>query len=358
MGASRRGAAHHGPERFPRTAPVTHRRLRRALTVLTVAALPLSLAACSSPLDVSEAERAAEATCEILRPLAGVAGADCSVDDGGFDAGISRDTTVEMDSEATAEQAHRVISAWLSSKDGGFDEYEVSGSRATPLHLTVATVADASFSIAPGSPATGVAFVDEWLSHARDGMPISASVGDGRTLRVADDEMSPSEQADLLDEFAMQTRTDRLTLSLGEDSTIESPTPAALGDILRGFTPAYLDFAESDPEHELEFRVDVFTGGPPRLWVRIPTGMAPPLDEDSALTEAPGWAAIRSVLGAAAPGGDVYSVTVTALPGQVLGRFSTSGCDPQLPGPESQFGDELQAQWAAVHGVVPVDTCP
>lgn len=335
-----------------------HRRqCRRALAALAVLTLPISLVACSSPLDVSEAERAADATCEILQPLPGVASADCGIDDGGFDAGISRETNVELEGEVTAEQAHLVITTWLSSKDGGFDEYGVSGSRATSLHLTLATVTDASFSVAPGSPPTGVAFVQEWLSRAGQGMPISASVGDGRTIRVAEEGLSPAEHAALLDGFSMQTRTDLLTLAIGSESTIESPVPPSLVAILRGFDPAYLGFAENDPDDELEFRLDMFTGEPPRLWLRIPTPLAPTLPSDLPLTDAPGWAAIRAVLESAAPGGDIYTVSITARPGQVLGRFSTSGCEPQLSGPAPQFGDELQTQWAAIHGVTPAEVC-
>jgi len=343
--------------RTRRIVRAAHRRQSRALAVLAVLSLPLSLGACSSPLDVAEAERAADATCEILEPLSGVASADCGVDDGGFDAGISRETNVELEREVTAEQAHRVITTWLSSNDGGFDEYGVSGSRATSLHLTLATVTDVSFSVAPGSSPTGVAFVQEWLSRAGQGMPISASVGDGRTIRVAEEGLSPAEHAALLDEFSMQTRTDLLTLAIGSESTIESPVAPSLGAILRGFDPAYLGFTENDPDHELEFRIDVFAGGPPRLWLRIPTAVAPALPSDLALADAPGWAAIRTVLETAEPGGDVYAVTITARPGQVLGRFSTSGCEPPLSGPASQFGDELQTQWASIHGVTSAETC-
>ena len=207
--------------------------------------------------------------------------------------------------------------------------------------------------MSPGSAPTGVAFVQEWLGRAQNGMPISASVDDGRSIRLAEDGLSPAEQADLLDEFSMQTRTDLLTLAIGSDSTIESPVPASLGPILREFDAAYRGLAGNDPERELELTVDVFKSGPPRLWWRIPTALAPALPSDTALTDAPGWASIRTLLEAAAPGGDVYSVTITARPGQVLGRFSTSGCEPELSGPAAQFGDELQTQWATIHGIDP-----
>lgn len=339
--------------RIRRLARATPPRFSRLLTALAVLVLPVSLGACSSPMDVAEAERAADAICEILRPLPGVGSADCAVDDGGFDAGISRDTDVELVRSATAEQAHRVITTWLSSKDGGFDEYEIAGSRAAPLHLTIATVAEASFTVGPGSAPPGVAFVQEWLGHAQNGMPITASVDDGRRIRLAEDGLSPAEQADLLDEFSMQTRTDLLTLAIGSDSTIESPVPASLGPILREFDAAHRGLAGNGPERELELRVDVFQSGPPRLWWRIPTALAPAFPSDTALTDAPGWASIRTLLEAAAPGGDVYSVTITARPGQVLGRFSTSGCEPELSGPAAQFGEELQTQWATIHGIDP-----
>lgn len=333
------------------------RRLSRTLAILATVGLTVTLGACSSPLDVSEAERAAESTCESLQPLAGVVSATCVVEDGGFDAGISRDTSVELDPTVIAEQVDDVIATWLSSEDGGFDEYEVSGSRATPLRLTLATKADASFSVAPGSARTGVAFVQEWLSRAQQGMPISASVGDGRTIRVADETLSPSAQAALLDEFSMQTRTDLLVLTIGSDSTIESPVPASLGAVLRGFDAAYLGFAGSDPDRELEFTVDVFTGEPPRLGFRIPAAMAPAASASGALANTSAWDAIRAVLTAAAPVGDSYTVSLTARPGQVIGRFSTSGCEPQLSGPDSQFGDDLQREWATIHDAAPPGTC-
>lgn len=332
-------------------ARIAVRRRSRALAVLAVVALALVLGACSSPLDVSAAERAAESTCASLQPLPGVAAATCVVDDGGFDAGIARDTSVELDHGVTAEQVDRVIATWASSKDGGFDADEVGGSRATPLRLTLEAGADAVFSVAPDSPATDVAFIQEWLGRAQQGMAISASVSDRRTIRVADESLSPSAQAALLDEFSMQTRIDPLTLAIGSDSTIESPVPTSLGGVIRGFDAAYLGFAENDPDRELEFTVDVFTGEPPRLAFRIPTAAAPTLPSDQALEEAPGWAGVRAVLAAAAPGGDAYAVSITARPGQVIGRFSTSGCEPQLSGPEPQFGDELRVQWAAIHGV-------
>jgi hypothetical protein len=348
---------HRSTERSAGSAARFPGRRRTRVPAFLAVGLSLTLGACSSPLDVSEAERAAAATCESLQPLVGVASASCVVDDGGIDAGIARDTAVELNREVTAEQVDRVIATWLSSKDGGFDEYEVSGSRATPLRLSLETVTDVSFSVAPGAAPIEVAFVQEWLSRAQQGMPISASVGDSRTIRVADETLSPSRQAALLDEFSMQTRTDLLTLAIGSDSTIESPVPASLGAVLRGFDAAYLGFAENDPDHELAFTVQVFTGEPPRLGFRIPTAAAPATSSGGALTDAPGWGAIRTVLTAAAPGGDSYTVSLTARPGQVIGRFSTSGCEPQLSGPEPQFGGELQTQWAAIHDVAPRGTC-
>lgn len=316
-----------------------------------------SLVACSAPWDVEEAERAADATCEALRPLPGIASADCVVDDGGFDAGIARDTGVELESGVTAGEAHRVITTWLSSKEGGSAEYGIKGSRARSLRLTLQAAAGVSFTVAPGTPPPGVRFVDEWLSRAKRGMPISGSVGDGRTLRIADDRLSPAAQAALLDEFSMQTRTDRLVLAIGEDSTIESPVPASLATILRDFDAGYQSFTADDPDHELRFTVDHFLGGPPRLRLRIPTVLAPTLDSAQALTETRGWPSIRTVLENAAPGGDVYTVTITARPGQVLGVFSTSGCEPQRSGPAPQFGDELQTQWVTIHGIAPTQEC-
>ncbi|WP_146114347.1 hypothetical protein [Microbacterium sp. MYb72] len=330
----------------------------RVWAVLAVAVVTVSLAGCSSPLDVSEAERAAAATCEVLQPLPGVASASCVVDDGGFDAGISRDTSVTLEAGVTAQEAHRVMTTWLASKDGGFDEYEVSGSRATSLRLTLTANEDASFSLAPGTPPTGVAFVEEWLSRAQRGMPISASAGDGRTIHVPNEGLSPAAQANLLDEFAMQTRTDGLTLAIGDGSTVESPVSASLSATLHALDASYLGFVASDPDHELELDVDVFTGSPPRLRFRIPTGMAPSIPPDRALTETSGWPAIRTVLEAATPGEEPYTVALTAVPGQVIGGFSTSGCTPELTGPEPQFGGELQAQWAQIHGIPRPETCP
>ncbi|MFF3026557.1 hypothetical protein [Microbacterium sp. NPDC057944] len=330
----------------------------RVWAALAIVVVAVSLAGCSSPLDVSEAERAATATCEVLQPLPGVASASCTVDDGGFDAGISRDTSIELKAGVTAQEAHRIMTAWLSSKDGGFDEYEISGSRATSLLLSLTTNADASFSLAPGTPPTGVAFVEEWLTRAQRGMPISASAGDRRTIRVPNAGLSPAAQANLLDEFAMQTRTDGLVLAIGDDSTVESPASASLGATLRAFDPSYLAFAANDPDHELAFTVDAFTGSEPRLRFRIPTGMAPSIPPDRALIETSGWPAIRAVLEAAAPSEEPYTVTLTAVPGQVIGGFSTSGCTPELTGPEPQFGGELQAQWAQIHGIPRPETCP
>lgn len=330
---------------------------RRATAALTVLTLLGALTACSAPGDVREAERAAAATCEALKPLPGVASAKCVVDDGGFDAGIARDTDVRLERGVTAGEAHRVITTWLSAKGGGGAEYGIQGSRARALTLTLDAVAEASFTVAPGSPPPGVRFVGEWLSRAARGIPLSGSVGDGRALRIADERLSPSAQAVLLDEFSMQTRTDRLTLSIGEDSTIESPVPASLGAILRGFDAGYRGFAAADPDHELRFAVDVFPSGPPRLTLRIPTSAAPALASDRVLTDTPGWPVIRTVLENAAPGGDVYTVTLTARPGQVIGGFSTSGCTPELPGPAPQFGDELQVQWATIHGIAPARAC-
>lgn len=330
---------------------------RRATAALAVLALLRALAACSAPGDVREAERAADATCETLRPLPGVASAKCVVDDGGFDAGIARDTDVRLERGVTAGEAHRVITTWLSAKGGGASEYGVKGSRARSLHLTLDAAADVSFTVAPGAPPPGVRFVGEWLSRAERGIPLSGSVGDGRALRIADEGLSPSAQAALLDEFSMQTRTDRLTLSIGEDSTIESPVPVSLGAILRGLDAGYRGFAGADPDRELRFTVDVFPSGPPRLSLRIPTRLAPALPSDRALTDTPGWPAIRTVLENAAPGVDAYTVTLTARPGQVIGGFSTSGCTPQLAGPPPQFGDELQVQWATIHGLAPAQSC-
>jgi len=329
----------------------------RAAAAFAVLVVTVSLGACSSPADVAEAERASDATCATLRPLAGVATASCVVDDGGFDAGISRNTSVDFERGVRAGEVHRVITTWLSSRDGGSDEYGVSGSRARSLHLTLAAVADVSFTVAPGSPPPGVGFVDEWLSAVERGMRISGSVGDGRTLRVADEGLSPSAQAALLDEFSMQTRTDRLSLAIGEDSTIESPVPASLGATLRSFETAFLGLAAHDSDHDLKLVVDVFTGKPPRLWLRIPTSIAPSIPPDRALTETPGWDAIRNVLNAAVPGEDTYTVRLTARPGQVIGTFSTSGCVPHLSGPDPQFDPELQAQWAAIHNIPTPEVC-
>jgi hypothetical protein len=326
--------------------------------VFAVLVAASALEACSSPADVGEARRAADAACAALRPLPGVTSASCVVDDGGFDAGIARNTDVELERGVTAAQAHRVITTWLASKDGGLGSEKVGGSRATPLQLTLEAVPDVALTVAPGSPSPGVGFVDEWLSRAERGMRISGSIGDERALRIADEGLPPALQAALLDELSMTTRTDRLILSIGKDSTIQSPVPPSLGATLRGLDAAYLGLAPYDSDRERELVVDVFAGQPPRLWLRVPTSVAPAIPPDRALADTVGWESIRAVLAAMAPGGDAYAVGLRGRPGQVIGTFSTSGCVPRLPGPAPQFGTELQTQWAAIHGVSAPEACP
>ena len=324
----------------------------------------VALAGCSSPIDVSTAERAVQATCQELERLAGVSRASCVVDDGGFDAGVSRRTTIEIESAATAEQAQKIISTWSSSTSGGSEEYGIQGSRATPLELTLDGTPSATFSVAPGAPAPGVVFVEEWLSRARGGIPITGSITDTRRIAIAEDGLSPSAQVALLDEFGMQTRTDGLVLEIGAGSSatntassFEAPVSETLHETLKQFDSAYHDLSESDPARELAFTVDAAPGQAPRLEFRIPADLVPDVSADRPVVQAPAWPTIRALLEAAAPSGPDYALRLTARPGDVIGSISTSGCVPELRGPQPRYTDELQAQWATIHNVPAPDAC-
>ena len=338
---------------------------RRRLAPLAVLSLAIVLGGCSSPLDVSAAEQATATTCAALDPMPGVESAACTVDDGGFDAGITRKTEVVLTATTTATEAHHVVTAWLRLREGGLGESEVSGSRATALLLTPAANLEASFLIAPGAPAPGVAFVQEWLGRASQGVPIFASVGDGRTVGIREDGLSPAEQAALLDDFSMQTRADRLVLQLGTGSpvaygatSVESPASPELGATVRLFEDAYRSLAEKDPGGELEFTVSADAGSPPVLWFRIPAALAATAAPGQGLTSSSVWESIRPLLAAAAPTGADYTVGISGTPGDVIGGFSTSGCTPTLTGPQPRYGAELQAQWSAIHGRPAPETCP
>lgn len=331
---------------------------RRLLASLAALSLAVVIGGYSSPLDISAAERAATATCAELDRLPGVAQAACTVDDGGFDAGIERETDVVLTAAATAAEAHHVITAWLLLREGGLGTSEVSGSRAAALRLTPAAGPEASFHIAPGTPAPGVAFVEEWLSRAHQGLPIFASVGERRTIGIKEDHLSPAAQAALLDGFSMQTRTDRLVLQLGTGSpvvhdatSVESPVSPELGTTIGMFENAYRGLAEKDPDRELDFTVSADAGSPPTLWFRLPADLAPTAAPGQGLTSSPVWEYVRPLLEAAAPTGAEYAVGLSATPGDVIGGFSTSGCTPRLTGPEPRYGAELQAQWSALHGL-------
>lgn len=337
---------------------------RRRLASLAALSLAIALGGCSSPLDVSAAEQASAATCAALDALPGVASATCTVDDGGFDAGIRRKTEVVLAETATSTEAHHVVTAWLRLREGGLGESEISGSRAAALRLTPAAHAESSFTIAPGTPAPGVAFVEEWLGRADRGLPVFASAGDRRTIGIGEDGLSPAAQAALLDDLSMQTRTDRLVLQIGTGSpvaygatSVESPMSPELGATLRLFEDAYRGLAGKDQGGELSFTVSADAGAPPVLWFRLPAGLAPTAAPGQDLTSSPVWDSVHGLVEAATPAGADYTVGVSASPGDVIGGFSTSGCPPTLTGPEPRYGAELQAQWSAIHGRPAPDAC-
>ncbi|GAA2849631.1 hypothetical protein MIAR_04350 [Microbacterium arabinogalactanolyticum] len=324
----------------------------------------LALTGCSSPLDVSAAERAVAATCEALEPLPGVSTASCVVDDGGFDAGIRRRTAVELEDGATAEQARTLVAAWLSSEPGGAEEYAIQGSRATPLQVTVSGRSEASFSVAPGAPAPSVAFVQEWLGRATRGVPIVASVADTPRISIAQDGLSPAEQAALLDEFGMRTRSDGLVLEIGSGSSatngassVEAPIPATLYDALGHLETVYRTLSNDDPDRELAFTMDADPVRSPMLRLRVPTDLIPAGAPGQPVTGTSGWPTIRAILEAAAPGGADYGLTIAGRPGDVVGGISTSGCAPDVPGPRPRYDDELQAEWAIIHDVPAPGAC-
>ncbi|MGN7976252.1 hypothetical protein ACTJJ4_01615 [Microbacterium sp. 22195] len=343
--------------------PIEIRMTRRFWFVGALVAA-MTLTGCSSPVDVSAAERATSATCESLEPLPGVSTASCVVDDGGFDAGIRRRTAVELESGATAEQARAIVAAWLSSEPGGAEEYAIQGSRATPLQLTVSGRSGASFSVAPGAAAPSAAFVQEWLGRATGGVPIVASVADSHRISIAEDGLSPSAQATLVDEFGMRTRTDGLVLEIGSGSSatnsassVEAPVPATLHEALVRFEAVYQALSNDDPARELAFTMDVNPGRPPMLRLRVPSDLVPAGSPGQPITRTPGWPTIRAILEAAAPGGADYGLTIAGRPGDVIGGISTSGCAPDVPGPRPRYDDELQAEWAVIHGASASGVC-
>ncbi len=104
----------------------------------------MALTGCSSPLDVSTAERAASATCEALEPLPGVSTASCAVDDGGFDAGIRRRTAVELADGATAEQARTLVAAWHPYLRRCMTRWGTSRRSTGPCRTTIRTASSPS----------------------------------------------------------------------------------------------------------------------------------------------------------------------------------------------------------------------